>query len=54
MKIILLLCILSVFDIFPKYLAQKAFLMSSSIGFYNYRQNANTLKIYQTLKSNGF
>ena len=52
MKIILLLYIVSVLDTFPMYLAQKAFLMSSSIGFYNYRQNSNTLKIYHALKSN--
>lgn len=51
MSIVLMLYMLGLLGILE---AQKAFLMSSSIGFYNYRQNANTLKLYQTLKSNGF
>jgi glycosylphosphatidylinositol transamidase (GPIT) subunit GPI8 len=33
--------------------AQKAFIFSSSVGYYNYRQNANALKIYETIKGNG-
>jgi len=33
---------------------QKAFLFSSSVGYYNYRQNANVLKVYHTLKQSGF
>jgi glycosylphosphatidylinositol transamidase (GPIT) subunit GPI8 len=35
-------------------IAQKAFLFSSSVGYYNYRQNANVLKIYEMLKNEGF
>ena len=34
--------------------AQKAIILSSSIGYYNYRQAANAVKIYQDLKINGF
>jgi glycosylphosphatidylinositol transamidase (GPIT) subunit GPI8 len=32
---------------------QKAFVFSSSVGYYNYRQNANALKVYALLKANG-
>lgn len=33
---------------------QKAYLLSSSSGFYNYRQNANVFKVYHHLRSFGF
>lgn len=35
-------------------ITQKAFLLSSSVGYYNYRQNANVLKVYHLLKQSGF
>lgn len=35
-------------------LNQQAIILSSSIGFYNYRQTANAVQIYQYLKNNGF
>ena len=35
-------------------LSQKAFIMSSSVGYYNYRQQANALEIYQLLKKHGY
>lgn len=31
-----------------------AILISSSVGYYNYRQGANLLTVYQHLKKNGF
>jgi glycosylphosphatidylinositol transamidase (GPIT) subunit GPI8 len=34
--------------------SQKAFIFSSSVGYYNYRQNANALKVYEMVKSKGF
>lgn len=34
--------------------SQKAFIFSSSVGYYNYRQNANALIVYELLKNNGF
>ena len=36
------------------HLKNKAILISSSIGFYNYRQGSNILKIYEHLKSRGY
>jgi glycosylphosphatidylinositol transamidase (GPIT) subunit GPI8 len=47
--IVVLLSILSEIVI-----SQKAFIFSSSVGYYNYRQNANALKVYSILKNNGF
>lgn len=41
-------------QIFTLAFSQKAFIFSSSVGYYNYRQNANALKIYETLRTNGF
>ena len=35
-------------------MAQRAFLFSSSVGYYNYRQNANLLTVYGMLKKYGF
>lgn len=32
---------------------QKAYVFSSSVGYYNYRQNANAMKVYQMLKERG-
>lgn len=32
---------------------QKAYVFSSSVGYYNYRQNANAMKVYHTLKQRG-
>jgi phosphatidylinositol glycan class K len=34
--------------------SQKAILIDSSLGYYNYRQVSNILKVYQHLKANGF
>jgi len=34
--------------------SQKAFIFSSSVGYYNYRQNANALKVYEMIKTKGF
>ena len=31
-------------------LGQKAFLLTSSVGYYNYRQQANVMEVYQLLK----
>lgn len=33
---------------------QKAFLLTSSVGYYNYRQQANVLELYRLLKYYGF
>jgi len=33
---------------------QHAFILSSSVGFYNYRQTAGALKVYEHLKQRGF
>ena len=33
---------------------QKAFLLTSSVGYYNYRQIANALEMYHWLKRLGF
>jgi len=35
-------------------ISQKAFLFSSSVGYYNYRQNANVLKMYSFFRDQGF
>lgn len=34
-------------------ISQKALIFSSSVGYYNYRQNANALRVYHFLKNNG-
>lgn len=34
--------------------SQKAILMSSSLGYYNYRQVSNIVKLYHHLRHNGF
>lgn len=34
--------------------SQKAIVFSSSIGYYNYRQTSNALKVYHKLKDYGF
>jgi phosphatidylinositol glycan class K len=34
--------------------SQKAILLSSSLGYYNYRQMSNIVKLYQNLRHNGF
>lgn len=35
-------------------MAQTVFILSSSVGYYNYRQNANALAVYQLLRERGF
>jgi glycosylphosphatidylinositol transamidase (GPIT) subunit GPI8 len=35
-------------------MAQTVFILSSSVGYYNYRQNANALAMYQLLRERGF
>ena len=35
-------------------ISQKAFIMTTSVGYYNYRQQANTMEIYHLLKQFGF
>jgi phosphatidylinositol glycan class K len=35
-------------------LSQKAILVDSSLGFYNYRQVSNIVKLYHHLRSNGY
>lgn len=35
-------------------ISQKAFIMSSSVGYYNYRQQANAMEVYQLLKKHGY
>jgi glycosylphosphatidylinositol transamidase (GPIT) subunit GPI8 len=34
--------------------SQKAFLLTTSVGFYNYRQLSNVLEVYHILKKHGF
>jgi len=46
--------IIIIINLFLIIFSQKAFLFSSSIGYYNYRQNANVLKMYNLLKDQGF
>jgi len=50
MKIVLIF----VFSIFSVASSQKAYLLTSSVGYYNYRQVANALEIYHWLKKLGF
>ena len=35
-------------------ISQKAYLLTTSVGYYNYRQLANVLEIYHILKNHGY
>ena len=35
-------------------ICQQSFIFSSSVGYYNYRQNANVLQLFKNLIKNGF
>ena len=52
MMIILKMIIL--LSLFKEGISQKAFMLTSSVGYYNYRQLSNVLEVYHILKELGF
>jgi glycosylphosphatidylinositol transamidase (GPIT) subunit GPI8 len=53
-QIRLLRLVLSVAALICTAYAQKALVMTSSVGYYNYRQQSNAMEVYRMLKEYGY